>query len=130
MATNNYTYSDFDINFNVHPVRQDLNKLTDERSIVQAVRNLVLMNKWESPFDPMLGSNLRALLFENNDPMTEMMIAEFIKEVITNHEPRVTLRQIDLEFDEAGDGYTVTIDFLINTINRAVSTTIYLDRAG
>lgn len=130
MATNNYTYSDFDINFNVHPVRQDLNKLTDERAIVQSVRNLVLMNKWESPFDPMLGSNLRALLFENNDPMTEMMIAEFIKEVITNHEPRVTLRQIDLEFDEANDGYTVTVDFLINTINRAVSTTIYLDRAG
>lgn len=125
-----YVYSDIDINFTIHPIRGDLTQVVDENAIIQSVRSLVMMNKWESPFDPELGSNLRALLFENNDPVTEMMIAQMIKEVIDNHEPRVTLRQVDLIFDFANNGYSVTIDFLIKAINRSINTTLFLDRAG
>lgn len=128
MATN-YTYSDIDLQFNMHPVKQDLNKLLDDVAVISAVKNLVLMNKFESPFEPELGSNVRKMLFENNTPETEVILAELIAEVIRNHEPRVDLEGIDLEFDEAGNGYNIVIRFFIKTIpTRVFAGKFFLER--
>lgn len=114
------TYSDLDLNFIVHPIKQDINILKDDDAIVAAVRNLVLTNKFETPFDPELGSSVRKLLFENWSPSLDAMLAQVIAEVIHNYEPRVTLQQIDVNFDEAENGYQITIYFLNKLIPNKV----------
>jgi phage baseplate assembly protein W len=125
----NYTYSDLDLNFNTHPIKQDINKFTDDVAVVSAVKNLVLMNKFESPFDPNLGSNVRRMLFENNTPTTEVALSEFISEVIRNYEPRVDLQSITLDFDESENGYNISIAFFIKAIPTRVFTgNFFLER--
>ena len=125
-----YTYVDLDLNFLIHPIKQDINILTNEDSIIAAVRNLVLTSKFETPFDPELGSNVRKLLFENWSPAVDAMLAQLIAEVIQMHEPRVDLQQIDVTFDEDEAGYTIKIYFLIKTIpNRQFEGTFFLDKA-
>jgi phage baseplate assembly protein W len=110
------TYSDLDLNFVIHPIRQDINILQDDDAIIASVKNLVLTNKFEVPFAPEEGSNIRKVLFENWSPALDAVIAQLIAEVINNYEPRVSLQQIDVNFDEAGNGYNITIYFLNNLI--------------
>ena len=124
------TYTDLDLNFTLHPVKQDINMLTNERAIIASVRNLVLTSKYETPFDPNMGSNVRKLLFENWSPAVDAMLAQLISEVILTYEPRVVLNQIDVTYDEGEAGYHIQIFFTIKTIpNRAFSGSFYLDKA-
>jgi len=124
------TYRDFDLNFQIHPVRKDINILTDADSVVAAVRNLVLTNKFEVPFNPNEGSNLRKMLFENWSPAIDAIIAQLIAEVIQIYEPRVTLTEVDVTFDEDSAGYFIAIKFFINTIpNKQFQGSFFLDKA-
>jgi phage baseplate assembly protein W len=123
------TYSDIDLNFIMHPIKRDLNILTNESAIIASVRNLVLTSKFETPFNPDLGSNIRKLLFENWSPAIDAMLAQLIAEVIQTYEPRVDLNQIDVTYDEDEAGYNVTIYFLIKTIpNKNFSGTFILEK--
>lgn len=127
-TTKPYYYSDIDLNFGIHPIKQDINKLTDAEAIVASVRNLVLLSKFESPFEPELGSNIRKLLFENWSPAIDALLSQLLAEVIRNHEPRVTLQQIDISFDESENRYNITIYFLIKAIpNQSFSGNFFLD---
>jgi phage baseplate assembly protein W len=127
--TPSYTYSDFDLNFLIHPVREDINLLKDESAVIASVRNLVLTSKFETPFNPELGSNVRKLLFENWSPALDAMLAQLIAEVIQTYEPRVDLQQIDVTFDDDENGYFIKIYFLIKTIpNRSFEGAFFLDK--
>jgi phage baseplate assembly protein W len=124
------TYSDFDLNFVFHPVKRDVNMLTDERAIIASVRNLVLTSKFETPFDPELGSNVRKVLFENWSPALDALLSQLIAEVIQTYEPRVDLQQIDVTYDEETAGYYIKIYFLIKTIpNKMFDGTFFLEKA-
>ena len=60
-------FRDLDLSFNIHPVRKDVNVHKSERAVINSIKNLVLTNHYERPFQPELGSNIRRLLFENVD---------------------------------------------------------------
>ena len=92
-------YSDLDLSFNRNPVTGDIAISYDEQAILRSVRNLLLTNFYERPFQPDLGSNLTGLLFENTSAAMESIITREIKDCITNYEPRVT-------FDESFDSFT------------------------
>ena len=61
-------FSDFFTDFSRHAQTGELNKKTNENAVKQSVRNLLLTNKGERLFQPTVGSNLKALLFENASP--------------------------------------------------------------
>jgi hypothetical protein len=71
-------YRDLDLNFNVHPVRKDINILTDEQSVITSVKNLIMMNFYEKPFHPEIGCNVRRMLFDNIDEYATGSIASVI----------------------------------------------------
>ena len=61
----NYSgYSDLDLTFNMHPGKKDLLISTGEIAVVRALKNLLLTNYYEKPFNPDYGSNIRKLLRE------------------------------------------------------------------
>ena len=62
-------YSDLDLNFTIHPVKKDINRNLGERAVINSVKNLILTNHYERPFQPNIGSNIRRLLFENLEPL-------------------------------------------------------------
>ena len=84
-------YSDLDLSLNLHPVKMDISPVTDVRAVRNAVKNLVLTNFGERPFQPKLGSNVTALLFENTDQFTAIMMKKEIYRLLEDHEPRICL---------------------------------------
>ena len=54
----------------------------------QSVKNLMLTNYFEKPFQPLFGGNLRELLFDLADEDAEEDIEERVKNAIGTFEPR------------------------------------------
>lgn len=90
-------YSDFTTNFLVSPIGGELARVTEEKSIKQSLKNIILTGPGERPFQPAFGSKLANLLFElNSEP--DLSAAEFfIQSAIELNEPRVVLEDIKVE---------------------------------
>ena len=65
-------HRDLDLSLKQHPIRKDINVLKDDNAIKNAVKNLLITNAFERPFQPQLGANLRGLLFEPADAITKI----------------------------------------------------------
>jgi len=115
-------YIDLDLNFNVHPIKKDINKHKDAKAVINSVKNLVLTNHYERLFHPEIGSNIRKMLFEPMDNITAIAIEREIREVIENFEPRVTIQTLDVVPYYDYDSFHVTLSFFI--INRTEPITI------
>jgi phage baseplate assembly protein W len=115
-------YSDLDLNFTIHPVKKDINVHKDEMAVINALKNLILTNHYERPFQPDLGSNVRKLLFENLDIVTAGALEKEISQTITNFEPRVQILNISVAPNDEKNSYGVTITF--DVINRTEPVTI------
>ena len=82
-------FKDISLSFSPHPVTKDLPVLVNERAIARSVRNLVETIPTERFFNPLIGTNIRASLFENFTRSTVMVIEDQIRNTIRNYEPRV-----------------------------------------
>jgi hypothetical protein len=107
------SFKDISLSFDPHPVTKDLPILTNERSIIRAIRNLVETIPTERFFNSTLGSNVRKSLFDFIDYGTASVIQDQIYEVILNYEPRVnnTIVQVDPQPDL--NTFEVTVSFNI-----------------
>ena len=106
-------YKDLNLDFQQNTATKDIQKITDVEAVKRAVRNLINLNHYEKPFHPEIGSNLRAMLFENMTPQMTHLIGKQIELLIANYEPRarlVTVRTLP-QFDR--NAYAVTINFQI-----------------
>ena len=121
---NTRTFSDLDFNFIAHPVTGDVARKFDEESIKQAVKNLVLTQNYERPFNSSIGSQIRGLLFEPATPMLSRLLQRAIIDTITNYEPRVNLTDVAVTVLADSNEVNCTIEFVI--VNTTVHLTINL----
>ena len=82
-------YTDIDLNLTAHPSSRDLSLKYDKDAVKRSLRNIMLTNNFERPFKPNFGANLRAMIFEANDPIIGQRIKERIAEQIKALEPRI-----------------------------------------
>jgi len=122
------TYKDLDLNFGRHPVTNDINRRTGNAAIIGALKNLMQTNRFEKPFQPFFGSNLRRLLFEDVSPITAETIRIDILNTITNYEPRVGVDAIRVQANPEENGYNVTLRFFINNLEAPVTLTMFLEK--
>jgi len=122
------TYSDLDLNFTIHPVKKDINRYTNETAVVNSIKNLILTNHYERPFQPDIGSNVRRLLFENMDTITATTLKKEIEQTIKNYEPRANISDIVVSPDYENNGFKVYMEFYV--VNRTTPITInfFLER--
>ena len=106
-------YKDLNLDFQINTATKDIQKITDVESVKRAVRNLVNLNHYEKPFHPEIGSNLRAMLFENMTPQINALISKQIEQLIQNYEPRARLVQARTVPLFARNAYAVTISFQV-----------------
>lgn len=121
-------YRDLDLTLALHPIRKDIVPLKDDRAVANALKNLILTNFHERPFQPNTGANLRGRLFEPNDAITRIGLRNDIRKVITNHEPRVSVNGINIQNDEDRNSYRITLVFTIKNLNTQESVDIELRR--
>ena len=121
-------YKDLDLNFQVHPIKKDINKTLDEVAVIYAVKNLILTNHYERPFHPEIGSNLNKLMFENMDSITVSVMRKEFEQVIKNFEPRVNIKEIEItpEYDE--NRFSVKMTFYILSRTEPVTIEFFLNR--
>lgn len=82
----------------------------------------------ERPFDPTLGSGVRALLFEPVSPFTALDLQEAITQVLQNYEPRVRVVSVDVNDDADRNRYSVQIEFQIVATLDTGEVDFYIER--
>ena len=87
------------------------------------------MNTSEKPFHPEISGGVRELLFEHMNPMTSVVIARKIEDVINNFEPRVRLVSVRAIPDMDRNIYNVSIEFyVVNAPTELVDLSVILER--
>ena len=121
-------YSDLNLDFQQNTATKDIQKITDVESVKRSVRNLINLNHYEKPFHPEIGSNLRAMLFENITPQMTHVISKEIDNLIRNYEPRARLVQISTmpQFDK--NAYAATISFYVQNSPDRIVVESFLER--
>ena len=122
-------YVDLDLFFGRKGSNSDVQDLTNIKAVKRSVRNLILMNHYEKPFHPEIGSGVRELLFENMTPVTAIILAKKIEDVINNFEPRARLIGVTAIPLLDKNAYEVSIEFyVVNTPTELVDLSIMLER--
>ena len=109
-------YSDFTRNFNKTPVGNQLARVTNDASIQQSLKNIILTNFGERLFQPYIGSNVIATLFENKVSETFSELEFYIQTAVENSEPRVNLLDINVKNSDVTE-QEIIITIVYNTIN-------------
>ena len=122
------SFRDLDLNFTAHPVRKDINIFKNEYAVINAVKNLILTNHYERPFQPELGSNIRRLLFENVDSVMAAQIEREIEETIINFEPRVQVSKVTASAAPDENRYNVELEFFIINSPDPITINFFLER--
>lgn len=104
-------FKDISFSFVPHPVTKDLAVLGNERAIVRSVRNLIETIPTERFFNPLIGTDIRASLFENFDIDTADEIKDQIEETIAIYEPRVDNVNIVVNGQPDRNSLEVTVFF-------------------
>ena len=121
-------YKDLNLDFQQNSATKDIQKMLDVEAVKRSVRNLINTNHYEKPFRPQVGSNLRAMLFENISPQMNHAISKEIDLLITNYEPRCRLVEVSTVPDFDRNAYSASISFYVVNHPEAVQVESFLER--
>jgi len=121
-------YTDFHKDLALIPGRNDLARRVNENSVREAIKNVILTDRGERLFQPLLGSDIRATLFENATPATLIILKDTISDALKAFEPRCNL--VDVEVLGDVDSNSLTVNVVFNVINSEApqSISIGIDR--
>ena len=107
------SFRDFSLTFEKNAVTNDILSLKNEAAIKESVKNIVLYNFYEKPFDPFFGGNILGLLFENSTPTMVLEVKYRLQQSIEINEPRVTAVSVVVQFEEDRNELNCKIQYLI-----------------
>lgn len=120
-------YRDIDLTFEKKP-SGDVYKKTDAAAVKQAVKNILLTNKTERPFNPYFGANLNQHLFDLADTYDVPEIKDTIANAIANYEPRAYVRQVNVNINPDYNKISITVVFQIVSTAEIVQVDVSLTR--
>lgn len=121
-------YSDLDLSLALNLNFHDVVPYVDIDAVKNSVRNLILSNYFDRPFQPALGSNVSAFLFEPADNFTISAMREEIKRVLKKFEPRVDSVTVEVIDNSDRNAYDITVGFRVIALDQRVDMTLYLKR--
>jgi phage baseplate assembly protein W len=129
MAALKNIYSDLDLTFNRLPVTNDVALSYDEQAVTRSVRNLLLTNFYERPFQPDIGSNLNTILFEPVNNLTASHLSNDIENVINNFEPRAKINSVVVSPNSDQNSFTARISFYVGNNTTPTAVNLFLQRS-
>jgi phage baseplate assembly protein W len=121
-------YSDFTKDLFRNPVNNDLGKRTNENSVKEAIKNLILTDKGERLFQPNVGSDAKKMLFSNFTPATTKILEEYVRDTIKTFEPRAELLDVSVIAYPDENALQITIAFSIELVEDPVTLDLFIDR--
>ena len=128
MSIASRTYKDFAYSFFANPMSGDVGKKTGANAVKSAIVSILKTNHNERMFQPEFGSNIRALLFEQMNPITEQRMKTEVENAIRNHEPRAEILGITVTGQEEQNRYLVSILFNVSSEAEPQKLETYFDR--
>ena len=106
-------FKDISAVFEVNPLNDDLIVLRNSNAIARSIRNIIFTSRGDKPFNPFFGSRVSELLFDPMDQITTLAIKTEIEETIKNFEPRVNLKEVQVNPLYDINEYSVVINYEI-----------------
>ena len=106
-------FKDISATFQTNPLNSDLIALKNENAISRSIRNLILTEPGDKPFQPDLGSEVYESLFETLDQITASSVQQQIENTIIKYEPRVDLRDVTVTANIPNNAFDVLINYEI-----------------
>ena len=128
MSIANRTYRDLAYSMFANPMSGDIGKKTGVSAVKSAIVSILKTNHNERMFQPEFGSNIRALLFEQMNPITEERIKTEVENAVRNHEPRAEVLGITVEGQEEQNRYLVSILFNVTSEAEPQKLETYFDK--
>ena len=91
----------------------DIFKKTEAAAVKQAVKNLLMTNKFEKPFQHSFGADLTGLLFELADDLLEDDINQEVAMAVKNWEPRAKILNVQSTIRPDLNNIFCRIEFLV-----------------
>ena len=130
MSIANRTYKDMAFSMFANPMSGDIGKKTGAAAVKGAIVSILKTNFGERLFAPEFGSNLRGLLFEQMNPITEQRMRKKIEAAIARHEPRAEVLGITVNGQEEQNRYEISILFNVASVAEIQEITTYFDALG
>ena len=127
MASKNY-FTDLDLDFLPNYLNRDVLIKINEEAVKRALRNLILIRRYEKPFHPEITSGIQDLLFENPSPVVYGVLQSHVEELIRKYEPRVNDLMVKFSTDYDNNAVVVNIKFTITNRPTILETNILLER--
>lgn len=127
ITTRNRLYKDIDLSFDhkptigSNPTTADVYKKEDAAAVKQAVKNLLMTNFGEKPFNPFFGTDIQSVLFDLADDSVYNSIDIAIRTAVNNYEPRALIRDIRVRALPDNNSVSVYVEFLIVNTEEVVS---------
>lgn len=128
-------YSDFDISFTRDAISGDIALVEDTQAVAQSVRNLIMTNFYERPFQPSLGSAVSLRLFDQLDNIAQLALTQDIRDVLRLFEPRAEVRSVRVYTSTGPNGEYIdknavllVVIFAVQNLPQLVTTQIVLTR--
>lgn len=126
-TTKSVLYKDIDLAFSPKP-SGDVYKKQDAAAVKQSVKNILMTNFMEKPFNTTYGGNLNSFLFELDTTVEADMLRDQIFETVTLHEPRALMQQVFIDLEPERNIINVTCVFQVLNSVEPVSLELALTR--
>lgn len=123
------TWTDIDLEF-TKQINGDLNMFTGVDAIKSSIKNIINTMQLQRRMLPTFASRFQNLLFEPMDDITANSIGEEILIGLTNWEPRISVKNINIDINEDQNKYSVTVTFTLLNSYRLETVDIDIIRKG
>ena len=121
-------YRDLPLSFLKHPGTNDVRPLNDLDAVKQSVKNLILTNYGERPFNPRVGSNVTHYLFEPVSPFTASELERNIQRTLREQEPRINGVFVRVFDNSDENAYVIQLQYNVVSLNIQAESSFLLRR--
>ena len=130
MSIENRTYKDLAYSFYANPMSGDAGKKTGASAVKGALVSILKTNFGERLFAPEFGTGIRALLFEQMNPITEQRMKKEVESAVARHEPRAEVLGVTVNGQEEQNRYEISILFNVASVAEIQKITTYFNALG
>ena len=130
MSIANRTYKDMAFSMFANPMSGDIGKKTGAAAVKGALVSILKTNFNERLFQPEFGTGIRALLFEQMNPITEQRLKKEVESALARHEPRAEVLGTSVKAQEEQNRYEINVLFSVASEAEVQEITTYFDVLG
>lgn len=120
-------YKDIDLTF-AKKTSGEIYKKEDAAAVKQSIKTLLLTNRFEKPFNPRFGGDLRGQLFELLDSEVVEEVRERIKTQVEAFEPRAQILNLNVKANDEQNDLRVNLTVLVKSTSQQINFSFAVSR--